>query len=139
MLSKRAEKCQHLLQTVFTGIWQSRRKSVRVNDLDDCSRRKGGRHPLVHRGSSRSGGGAGVDMPKSGCTQPGAALYDKKEKKNDIISPWKESRWKVAAAGSQLPTGGCHALWLAKYFFHWQILPPDPLFFFFFFFPALVL
>lgn len=22
------------------------------------------------------------------------------------------------------------ALWLEKYFFHWQILPPDPLFFF---------
>lgn len=38
MLSKSAEKCQHLLQTVFTGIWQSRGKSVRVNDLDDCSR-----------------------------------------------------------------------------------------------------
>lgn len=49
---------------------------------------------------------------------------------NDIILPWKESWWKFAA-GSQLPTGGCHALWLQKYFFHWQIPSPDPLFFFF--------
>lgn len=49
---------------------------------------------------------------------------------NDIILPWKESWWKFAA-GSQLPTGGCHALWLEKYFFHWQILSPDPWFFFF--------
>lgn len=49
---------------------------------------------------------------------------------NDIISPWKESWWKFAA-GSQLPTGGCHALWLQKYFFHWQMPSPDPLFFLF--------
>lgn len=76
-------------------------------------------------------------MPKSGSAQSGAALYDKK---NDIISPWKESWWKVAAAaGSQLPTGGCHALWFAKYFFHWQILAPRPFVLFFFFLPALVL
>lgn len=41
---------------------------------------------------------------------------------NDIILPWKESWWKVAA-GWQLPTGGCRALWLEKYFFHWS---PEP-------------
>lgn len=49
---------------------------------------------------------------------------------NDIILPWKESWWKFAA-GSQLPTGGCRALWLEKYFFHWQILFPEPFSFFF--------
>lgn len=34
---------------------------------------------------------------------------------DDIISPWKKSWWKVAV-GSWLPAGGCHALWLPKYF-----------------------
>lgn len=51
MLSKSAEKCQHL---VFAGIWQSPGKSVRVNDLDHCSQ---GVCHLVCRGSSRGRGG----------------------------------------------------------------------------------
>lgn len=59
MLCKSAEKCQHLVQTVFAEIWQSPGKSVRVNDLDDCSR---GGCQLVRNGSSRVSGGAGGDM-----------------------------------------------------------------------------
>lgn len=49
-------------------------------------------------------------MPVSGSAQPGPPLLS-----DDIISLWKEGWWKFAA-GSQLPTGGCHAEWLEKYF-----------------------
>ncbi len=126
MLSKSAEKCQHLLQTVFAGIWQSPGKSVRVNDLDDCSR--GGCH-LVRRSSSRGTGGRWWGYGEEICLNLAVHNLARCYTTNDIILPWKES-WKFAV-GSQLPTGGCHALWLEKYFFHWQILSPDPLFFFF--------
>ena len=61
MLSKSVEKCHHhLLQTDFAGIWQSRGKSVRVNDLDECSRR--GCHPscaAAEAGEERERGGGG--------------------------------------------------------------------------------
>lgn len=105
-------------------------KSVRVNDLDDCSR--GGCH-LVRCGSSRGkGGGRGGRQRGYGeeiCLNLAARNLAHRYTTNDIILPWKESWWKFAM-GSQLPTGGCHALWLEKYFFHWQIPSPDPLFFF---------
>lgn len=62
----------------------------------------------------RKGGGvAGINwgnMPVSGSTHSGPPLLN-----DDIILPWKEGWWKFAA-GSQLPTGGCHAEWLEKYF-----------------------
>lgn len=87
----------------------------------------------MHHGSSRGGGGqegvGGGDMAKL-CLNLAAHNLALCYTTNDIILPWKDGWWKFAA-GSQLPTGGCHALWLENYFFHWQLLSPDPLFFFF--------
>lgn len=119
MLSKSAEKCQHL---VFAGIWQSPRTSAGVNDSNQtppgacgtlCAAARAGDGGGGRWRRRKGGGVAGINwgnMPVSGSAHSGPPLLS-----DDIISPWKEGWWKFAA-GSQLPTGGCHAEWLEKYF-----------------------
>lgn len=97
MLSKSAEKCQHLLQTVVAGIWQSPGKSVRVNDLDDCSR--GGCHH-VRRGSSRGKWGRRWGYGEEICLNLAVHNLAHCYMTNDIILPWKESWWKFAGGKS---------------------------------------
>lgn len=93
------------------------KKSVRVNDLEDY--KQGGCH-LMHRGSSRERGGWWWEYNKEICLNLAAHNLAHCNTTNDIILPWKESWWKFAA-GSQLPTGGFHALWLENNFFHWAL------------------